>query len=70
MTTVQVELYGEGGLAGKGLLDSWEETFEETEAEKAQREFRDAVNNASTLDDLKAAILGTNISGASEVRPT
>lgn len=69
MPTDRFEEYGPGGLEGEGLLNSWTEEREETDDEVADREFRAAVDNATSVADLKAALLGTNIAGRPEVRP-
>lgn len=64
------EHYGQGGLEGEGLLESWTEEREETEEEQADREFREAVSNASSVADLKDALLGTNSRGRADSRPS
>lgn len=42
----------------------------ETAAEKADREFREAVDNATSVADLRAALLGTNSAGRAGTKPT
>lgn len=73
MIATNVTVYGLGGYdpnaADGNIVEESVEEREETDDERADREFREAVDNATSVADLKAALLGTNITGRAESRP-
>lgn len=73
-TTITVTVYGRGGYdptADDGnVVEESDETVEESLDDVADREFRDAVSNASSVADLKDALLGTNSAGRAGSRPS
>lgn len=71
---MKVTTYGPGGFdpeaADGNVVDEQTVEMPETAQEAADREFREAVTNASTLAELKDALLGTNTTGRAESRPS